>query len=463
MGCTRSLLKTLGRWWCILGAVFALVTRERAEAAFASQFSLSVGEEYSDNIFFRKNKDHDFVTSITPTLTLYYAPAGEVAPTLNLNISPGGQIFARHSEHNNFGDTLSLNGGYTYRYSPRLNFHVSDTLQRLGETRTLGSSGGGFFQIPQPVTSPPPPGGTVPPPPSQNLKDLISGGDLITNSLSLQGSFLYRPDISFTGNYGNTFTSFIQQGGSQITHNIGFSGVYNWQQDHNFHAGYSITIINGRNTNGRNGNDNVVHNFDFGDDYFSNYTYTLPISPTLSVSASSGLSINTSAGGPRVASNTNIVVTKLWETASLTGGVRKGLTPSFGVSGVSDTTSFFANFSIRLTERLTANSSLDFSLYDTKDVNFRPFQASTGLQYLITSWLSSSLTFSHRSINSGAGAQATNLLERGYVSANSIFLAITSRFDLWPNLGLTKALTSPSLTPVIRTPFPTPTSPSPGP
>jgi hypothetical protein len=33
----------------------------------------------------------------------------------------------------------------------------------------------------------------------------------------------------------------------------------------------------------------------------------------------------------------------VWETASLAAGVRKGLTPSFGVSGLSDTTFFFAS------------------------------------------------------------------------------------------------------------------------
>ena len=91
----------------------------------------------------------------------------------------------------------------------------------------------------------------------------------------------------------------------------------------------------------------VIHDFDLGDDFFSNFQIRL--SPTLTIAASSGVSLNLGNEGPRIANNTNITIIKLWETATLTGGLRKGLTPSFGVAGISDTTSFFSNFNIRLT------------------------------------------------------------------------------------------------------------------
>jgi hypothetical protein len=42
-------------------------------AAWASRFSLSLREEYNDNIFFTTDKEHDFITVITPlSLTAHF-------------------------------------------------------------------------------------------------------------------------------------------------------------------------------------------------------------------------------------------------------------------------------------------------------------------------------------------------------------------------------------------------------
>jgi hypothetical protein len=455
MGCTRNRSKIWVSCLPIITGLVLLLPRSDAWAAFASQFSLSVGEQYNDNIFFQRKKEHDFVTIITPTLSLYYAPTGQGAPTANLNISPSGHIYARHSELNSFGfdDNSSINGGYTYQYSPRLTFSLSDTFQRQGETRTpVGNNG---FQIPQTPTGGFPVGAPVPLAPGQNLNDFVSRGDQLTNNFAFQGTFRYRPDISFNGGYSNTYTKFLQAGGSDWSQTFSIRGVHNWQQEHNLHVGYSIT-----SNNSRNGDSGFIHNFDFGDDYFTSQSYRIELTPTLSLSASTGLSINTSNSGPRVGNNSTVTITKLWETASLTGGLRKGLTPSFGISGVSDTTTLFSGFAIQLTERLSGNASADYSFYDTDDVNFKTFQATAGLQYLFTTWLSSGLFYSFRQINSGAGAAKTDLLTRGTISGSSVFLSVTARFDLWPNTGLARNLSSTALSPVLRTPFPATAAPT---
>src|SRR5512142_3115665 len=98
MGCIRSLSKIWGRLVAGAALVVSLCVPVPAWASFASQFSLGVGEEYTDNVFFSKQKDHDFVTIISPTLSLFYAPPGQVDPTLTFNVTPSGQIYARNSE-----------------------------------------------------------------------------------------------------------------------------------------------------------------------------------------------------------------------------------------------------------------------------------------------------------------------------------------------------------------------------
>ncbi len=426
-----------------------------AEAAFASRFSFTAGELYTDNLFFTKQKESDFVTTLTPTLTLLYAPAGENIPTLNLNISPSGSIFAHHSNLNNFGDNYSLNGGYTYQASPKLTLYTSDVLSRQGAYR-LGPITQGAFQLPNLPTSPPPVGGTLPGQGTQNLSNFSSAGSDISNNYHLGATYLYRPDVTFTANYDNNFIHYIDAGGNDLYQSIGVRGIYNWRKDHNLHAGYWVGIYKTRN-NGTS----VTHNFDFGDDYFSNFQVQL--TPTLTVSGSTGLSINTGSNGPGVANNTTLSVIKVWERAQLTASIHHGLTPSYGVGSISETTSFSAAFNMQVTEKLAALAGVDFPLYSTDQGNFKTFQASAGLQYTFTSWLASTLFYNYRmsDASSAAARNSDGILQAGKVSANSVYLTLTTSFDIWPNIGLARSFTSPTLTPLVRTPFPTTTSTAP--
>jgi hypothetical protein len=426
-----------------------------AEAGFAVKFSPTVGELYTDNIFYTKDKEADFVTTITPTLSILYAPEGQTSPNLNFDIWSSGLIFARHSELNNFGDNWGLNGGYTYQYSPQLTFFASDVLGRQGPYR-LGVQGfesfsQGAFRLPSPPTSPPPTGGTLPGQGSQNLSNFTSGGSQFWNNFFLQGSYRYRPDISFTGAYQNNFVDYINQGGSDLYQTIYFRGIYNWRQEHNLHAGFYVNIYNNRNNN-----NNVVVNFDLGDDFFSNYQ--IQLSPTLTLAASTGISLNAGNNGPPVANNTNITITKIWETATLSGGVQHGLTPSYGVGGISNTTTVNGQFSYQVTEKLSTLAGVNFSLYDTDDGNFQTFQAAAGARYQFTPWLASNFFYAYRWTDSSNGAASSNLLQAGVVRANVAYLTLTANFDLWPSPGLSRNVTA--LSPLVITPFPQPTIPA---
>ena len=393
-------------------------------AAVASQFSLTVGEEYNDNIFFTRPKDGDFITYFAPTLSLLYAPAGQTKPTFTADFTPIGQVFALHNRETNFADNLRFNTAYTYNYSPRLIFQAANTLRRLGNTRTGITEGlvGGWS---------PTDGGVPPPPTVQDLGNFTTGGDQLTNQLALGGRYKYSDNVSFTGNYSFDYTSFIDQGGRDIWHSAGFRGYYRWRPEHNLYGGYTVELIKSRN-----GDDNVVHNIDIGDDFFS--AFKIDLAPTLTVFASGGIAVNTRSGGPGVSGRGNLTATKLWERASLSAGVNKGLTPSFGIGGISDTTSLFSNFNLRLSEFLTGSAGLDYSFYDTDDGNFNTFQSSTGLQYRINSWLGANLWYAYRRSDSGSGVASSDLVTKGKVNSSSVFLSLTSRFDIWPNVGLAR-------------------------
>jgi hypothetical protein len=442
-----------------VAAVFiccALFPATEVLAGFAASLSLSLGEEYDDNIFFATKKQSDFVTLFAPTFTLLYVPPSETIPTFVAGLSTAGQIFTRHSELNNFGDNVSLNAGYTYRYSPRLSFHAAETLRRGGDTRTIGfDTLGPDPQLPSTPTMVPPIGGLDPLPTFQGIGALVSKGSIFTNHISLDGAFLYGPNVTLSGTYSGEYSSLTSQGGSDISNSIGIRGIYNWRREHNLHAGYSVTIVSSRGGVGGSG---VVHNFDFGDDYLS--TLKIDLDPTWTISGSTGVGLNTGGGGPGFANNLSITMIKIWQTAVIDVAVRRGLTSSFGIAGIALTTSASSGLKIRLLERLTGSLGVDYSIFQTDKADFKVFRAGAGLQYWFTNWLSSSFAYSHqfRDITGSAVAKLVNkgtISSGGVIDSNNVFLSASIHFDLWPNLGISKGLIRPLYAP-LGAPFSAP-------
>ena len=408
-------------------------------ADFAGRFSLSLGEQYSDNILFQNPKVEDFATVIRPTFSLLYAPPGQTIPIFKADLTPEGQIFAQHPRESNFGSNLTFTTEYTYYSSPKFTLYLSDGLARLGKMRSgedgfSGQFGGGT----RGTILPPSGGGTGGPPVLQGFDNSVVQGNEIRNQISLRGSYLYNPYLSVSGDYAFGYGRYLDAGGTDLWHRAGGRGIYKWGPEHNLFLGYGADIIKTRD-----GSQNIIHNIDIGDDYFS--SLKLNLDPTLTVLASSGLGITTGSGssgkgGGALASRFNVTVTKLWQTATLSAGVNRGITPSLGVAGVSNTTSFVTNFNIRFTELLSAFIRSNFSIYDTADGSFKTFNAGTGLRYRILSWLSSDLRYAHR-WESGAGSSATstNFVQKGGINSNTVALAFTADFDVWPTPGFARA------------------------
>jgi len=383
-------------FWFLPTLLLSVLLATNAEGRFTSRFSLSVTEEYNDNIFFAKKKDPDFVTSISPTLTLFYQPLSQNTPIFNTVFTFPAKIFARNSQQNSYflSKNQSLNTDYTYQYSPRLTVDFRESLRLFGSTRTADS----------------------------DISDLIIGGDQLNNNFSINGKFLFKPKLTFFADFKTNYRVFLDAGGSETSNSIGARGSYVWKQ-HNIHLGYGITVLKSRS-----GEDNVVHSIDVGDDFFSKKT--IKLTPTLTLLASSGISLNTGTAGPRLANNTDVSLTKVWQGASLSARLTRGLSSSLGVSGISETTNLSSNFNIRLTQFLTLTQDVNMSFFETEDNSFNIFQAKANIQYFITPWMAANLSFTHRSRDTGK------------VASNSVNLSMTLFFDIWPNTALGRGLQS---------------------
>jgi len=140
-----------------------------------------------------------------------------------------------------------------------------------------------------------------------------------------------------------------------------------------------------RTIKSRNGDDDLVIDFDFGDDYLSRFDFEL--TPTLKLSYSGGVSFASRTSGAGVVNRSRISLEQIWKKARLTAGFRHGLTSSLGVSGTSRTTAVFGDFTIRFSRSLSGVLSATYSNFDTDDDSFNTVRANVSLQYWILYWL----------------------------------------------------------------------------
>jgi hypothetical protein len=408
-------------------------------AGFAAGVSFTGGEEFNDNIFFEKKKDSDFITFLIPSFTLLYAPPFQTEPVLNATLTPVGQIFADHSDLSNFGKNLVFNGGYTYRYSPRLTFHFSDSLNKGDSTRTLaGGLPEQFLGTPLPITPTmfPPSGGFTPLPVLQTTGPLVTNGSHVSNFFDFRAAYLAAPRFTLTGGYSLGYTTLGSINGSEFDHSVGIRGIYNWR-DHNLHAGYWITIVNAPSSgSSSNRQDGVIHHVDFGDDYFSRIK--IQLNPTLTLSGTSGIGVNTTGSGPTIANSTSFTLVKLWQTATFTANLSRGLDAGIGFSGVGINTVVSSDFNMRFTERMSGTVAAQYNFFDSKHTDTKTVQAGAGVAYWFTNWLVSNFRYSYRWLDNSAKHSDTTDVKVGKFQSHDVALGLTIRFDAWPRLGLAR-------------------------
>jgi len=176
----------------------------------------------------------------------------------------------------------------------------------------------------------------------------------------------------------------------------------------------------------RNGEDTVVHNFDLGDDFFSNRK--IQLAPTLTLIASGGMSFTSDNNRNGIASRTNLRLIKVWERASLTTGLTRRLTNNFGGSGIANTTTVFNNLNVRLTELVTVTGGATFSFLDTDDGDREVLRGQIGIQYQINHWAAAKIGYLYRWRDEETTPGTTN--------SNSIVLFLGTNFQTWPHIGL---------------------------
>ena len=171
-------------------AVLASPGAGMAQGPWTFTPSLGVAEQYTDNVFgTAHDRQSDFITQITPGVALSYE-----APLLRLSASYSatGEIYADHSDLDNFGE--NQNGSLTLDYRPqeRLGLRLGGYYSRTNDPSTF---------LVAPITAPP--GTTVVPTVETTRRETTQF------TLSAGGDYRFTPRL--TGRAGYDFTYLEQE------------------------------------------------------------------------------------------------------------------------------------------------------------------------------------------------------------------------------------------------------------
>lgn len=374
---------------------------------------LWVSEQYNDNIFFTKDQVSDFITSVTPSLTLQYR---QPRFTAFLNATTSAQFFARQTSESNWAANQSGVLSVSYRASPRLSLTVNDAVSRVDATRT-GNLPLASQPAPPAAEQPPP---VEPPPPSFTASTLLPRGGALSNFVTAQASYAISPTWSGSVSYSNGLSNFNDPGGQNLSNTAGLQVRYLWDPELTFNAAYLYSRFNLSSEP-----DTESQSVILGAAY--------AFAQTWSLSGYAGLYVNRAleSGGDDNVSNGvgptfSFTLSKAFERSSALLGVTQGITPSAGVAGVSQTLSVFLRYQQQFTRDLSGWVGTNYARFDASPTTFSVLVANVGLSYQVWRYLSAGLSYSYQ--RSDSNQAVSNVLESGIVDGNLVSLYLSASY-----------------------------------
>jgi hypothetical protein len=415
-----------------------------SQAALNLDTSLSVSEQYTDNLFFTfANKRDDFGTFITPRTTLTFE---NKHITLGGTYAASAQLYVNNSQANTVahGMNLILDLPFLNRISRRLEV-------RINESFNLTPEQPGFSANSTLFTGAGVPGGTG----TGGIGGAAGGGvatagaggagvggiggigGLGGNALSNQGIFTQRGTTTFQ-NMGRIFVGYqisprwgssfeytnILRGGVQdsITHEAPFLLSYSVSENLKINGGYSFRLIEftsgvggGNQALGNNGN-STSHTLNMGTIY--------QFQPTIPIIANAAITFTDTEVGTNLLNFTgDAEISKIFSDGSIVLRVNQGIGSGGGIAASSTLNqNFVLTAQKSLTRKLSAFLHLGYSRNRSLSgplIDLDAYQVRSGLNLEILKWLSGGVTYSYVNQESSGQFGAT-------AQSNQFFVGLTA-------------------------------------
>ncbi|MBF0558500.1 MAG: hypothetical protein HQL08_06935 [Nitrospirae bacterium] len=344
-------------------------------AEFNPKLSLSVSEQYNDNVYLQKtDRKSDFETSVSPTLDISLESGTN---KMSINYTPGFNFY--NSETNLNSTSHSAGAAATINLSDTTVLNMNDTFLRSSEITDLASvvamgpvrafsertinngTGNITFKL-------------------KNNLNLVIGGGISTSDIK---GGVSSNSQSYTGNAGLNYTL------SERT-TISANAAY---------ARYLYRI----------GNDSNNQNYGLG--------FTYKLRPTLTLALTGGMSVTDTANTGKSSNfSGSAVLTKNFEfgTGSLT--YSQNITSSAVDNAPVNTMNIGVMFSRPFTESLAASLSGSYMKYNslkTSLINTETLSSMASLTYKINTWANLSLNYTYARLHdkvNGATDYFNNLI-----------------------------------------------------
>jgi Putative beta-barrel porin 2 len=204
-------------------ACLALPGGGAAQGLWTITPSLQVGEKYTDNLFgTAHNRESDFITQITPGLRLSYETS---VTKLSLSYSATAELYADHSDLDNFGENQTGSVALDHRPDPSLRLRLAAYYDRTNDPSR-------FF-----VVTAAPPGTTVVPTVETTRRETTQV------RLSTGADYVFTPRL--TGRAGYDF-AFLKQEGTDdgFSHTGSIGGDYQLTREDVGFSTASVSVLN---------------------------------------------------------------------------------------------------------------------------------------------------------------------------------------------------------------------------
>lgn len=401
--------------WLLVGASLCPLGGARADPLTLIP-SVTLSEEYTDNVFFREDPQWDFLTRVRLGLGLTYE-----TPRSRTTLATGtsGVYLARQTDQSqiNIADAQQFFLTTTYQVTPRFSLGINDGFVRTKDTRDLN-----FILSPGGISTPPPvsdPSDNNP----GNASVFLPRGSAINNSFGISGAYAFAPLWTTTLAYTNGYGWFSDPDAENLVQRGLVTLGRQWSPSLTFNGSYAYSRFN--NTNAPDSQSNAIY-------IGASYQYSEMWSGVASAGASLNNSIETGGAPQRINAVYNLAITRLLQEGwQVTAGVSQNVTPSVGVAGASVTLNTYLASWAELGDRFTGTFYLSYSNFDATGADFYLLNTQIGLFYPLWRDVFAGFIYGFRQRDSEPGIDQTS---GETINGNSVRLQVSTtwpfRFDI---------------------------------
>lgn len=373
--------------------------------------SVTLSEEYNDNIYFLPNKTYDFITRLRLGANLSYNTENS---TTNSFLGTSAVYLARSANTTvNLAEAQRANLSTSYRWSPRLSFSIANALARVNDTRDIGfvTGGGGFL--------PPPQGENDPADNNNDVNVLLPRGSAFTNSFNVGANYALAPRWSLGLAYGNGVSNFTEPDDTDLTQRWSGRLGYQLTPALSVGGGFAYSRFNSNTSPDVEGYTATVG---------GNYQISELWNAFGAIGGSVRRGLEPGAGGTSGSTTFNVGLNRQFDRSFLTVGAQQGLTPGAGIVGASVTLGAYAAYGIQLTARLNGAASAAYTHFDGTTGKFQVVTARASLAYPIWETVSAAFVYVFRSYDiTDAPPGSTS----GDINANAVRIQLVWSEPLW--------------------------------